>query len=121
MMSEMSELLLQQFVNAEVICHPVGHFVPTSGPQRQGYTSFLEERIHDTENENRRNQRQFQVGSYNLERMEDSGSDHSEDGPNECFQLEDQSDIVSEGGVRTKANKRGISKQTRRKMMQSKT
>jgi hypothetical protein len=53
--------------------------------------------------------------------MEDTGSDHSEDDPNECFQLEDQSDIVCEGGVRTKANKGGISKQTRRKMTQSKT
>ena len=121
MISEMSELLLQQFVHAEVICHPGGHFVPTSGPQRQGYTSFLEERIRDIENENRRKQRQFQVGSYTLERMENSGSDHSEDDPNECFQLEDQSDIVCERGVRTKANKGGISKQTRRKMMQSKT
>jgi len=71
--------------------------------------------------ENRRKERQFQVGSYTLERMENSGSDHSEDDPNECFQLEDKSDIMCEGGVRTKANKGGISKQTRRKMMQSKT
>ena len=118
--SEMSELLLQQFVHAEVICHPGGHFVPTSGPQRQGYTSFLEERIRDIENENRRKQKQFQVGSYTLERIEDSGSDHSEDNQHKCFQLEDQSDSVCEGGVRTKANKGGISKQTRRKMMQSK-
>lgn len=117
----MSELLLQQFLHAEVICHPSGHFVPTSGPQRQGYTSFLEERIHDIENESRRKQKQFQVGSYTVERMEDSSSDHSEDDGHKCFQLEDHSDIVYEEGVRKKGNKGGISKQTRRKMMQNKT
>ena len=61
------------------------------------------------------------MGNYTLERMEDSGSDHSEDDANESFQLEDQSDIVHEGGVRTKANKGGISKQTRINMMKSKT
>jgi hypothetical protein len=119
--SETSELLLQQFVRAEVICHPGGHFVPTSRPQRQGYTSFLEERIHDIESENRRKQKQFQVGSYTLERMEDSSSDHAEDDQDKCFRLEDHSDIASEEGVGKKPNKGGISKQTRRKMVQNKT
>jgi hypothetical protein len=110
MISEMSELLLQQFVHAKVICHPGGHFVPTSDPHRQGYTSFLDDRKDDIENENRRKQKQIQVGSYTLERMEDCGSDHSEDDKNKCLHLEDCSDKVCEERVRTKSNKGRISK-----------
>lgn len=118
LVSEMSELLLEQFGRAEIIVHPGGHFVPASGPQRQGYIRFLEEQKCEMENEERRKQRQIQVGSYTLERMEDSSSEHSEDDRHGCLQLEDSGDNAREEGSRTKANKGGISKQTRRKMMQ---
>jgi hypothetical protein len=109
----MSESLLEQFSHAEIAVHPGGHFVPSAGPQRQSYTSFLEDRKHEIEIENRRKAKQIQMGSYTLERVEDSSSERSED--------EDRGDSTCEEKGRTKANKGGISKQTRRKMMQSKT
>ncbi|XP_021928353.1 esterase OVCA2 [Zootermopsis nevadensis] len=51
---EMSELLMEHFVHTEIIEHPGGHFVPASGPQRQGYISFLEERKCEVESEEKR-------------------------------------------------------------------
>jgi hypothetical protein len=114
----MSELLLEQFVDTEIIEHPGGHFVPASGPQRQGFISFLEERKSELENEKKMKQRQIQVGSYTLEKVEDSSLEHSEDSRHRSLQLEVCSESVWEERERTNANKGGISKQTRRKMMQ---
>jgi hypothetical protein len=116
----MSELLMEQFVHTEIIEHPGGHFVPASGPQRQGYINFLEEQKCEMESEKKRKQRQIQVGSYTLERVEDSSLKHSDD-RHRFLQLEVCSDSVGEEKGRTNANKGGISKQTRRKMMQSGT
>jgi hypothetical protein len=105
----------------EITVHPGGHFVPAAGPQRQSYVSFLEARKHEIETENRRKAKQIQVGSYTLERVEDSSSEPSEDGRHENSQGEDHSDSMCEEKGRMKANKGGISKQTRRKLMQSNT
>jgi hypothetical protein len=119
--SERSELLLEQFSHVEIAVHPGGHFVPAAGPQRQSYISFLEARKREVETESRRKAKQIQVGSYTLERVEDSSSEPSEYDRHENSQGEDHSDSVCEEKGRMKANKGGISKQTRRKMMQSNT
>jgi hypothetical protein len=75
----MSKLLTEQFIDKEIIEHPGGHFVPASGSQRQGYIDFLEEQKLEMEDEQRRKQMQIQVGSYTLERVEESSLKHSED------------------------------------------
>ncbi|KAK3580578.1 hypothetical protein CHS0354_002672 [Potamilus streckersoni] len=40
---EMSEDLLQYFVNPKIIQHPGGHFIPASSPQKKIYLEFLNE------------------------------------------------------------------------------
>jgi hypothetical protein len=117
--SEMSELLLEQFTHMEISVHPGGHFVPAAGPQKQSYIRFLEDRKHEVDTENRRREKQIQVGSYTLERVEDSSSEASEDGRHENSLGEDYGDSVCEKKSTMKADKGGISKQTRRKMTQS--
>ncbi|XP_023713089.1 esterase OVCA2 isoform X2 [Cryptotermes secundus] len=118
---EMSELLLEQFSHVEISVHPGGHYVPATGPQKQSYISFLEDRKREIEIENRKKAKQIQVGSYTLERVEDSGSEPSEDDRHANSQGGDHSDSVcKEKGV-MKADKEGISKQTSRKMMDSNT
>jgi hypothetical protein len=77
--SEMSESLLEQFSHVEISVHPGGHFVPAAGPQKQSYIHFLEDRKHEMDTENRRRTKQIQVGSYTLERVDDSSSEPSED------------------------------------------
>jgi hypothetical protein len=119
--SEMSELLLEQFSHVEISVHPGGHFVPAAGPQRESYVSFLEDRKREIEIENREKAKQIQVGSYTLERMEDSSSQLSEDDRHENSQGEDHSDSMCKQKGRMKADKGGISKQARRKMMERNT
>lgn len=109
---------MEHFVHTEIIEHPGGHFVPASGPQRQGYISFLEERKCEVESEEKRKQRQIQVGSYTLERVEDSSLKNSEDDRHRFLQLDVCCDSLWEEKGKTNANKGGISKQTRKKMMQ---
>jgi hypothetical protein len=41
-LTEMSEDLLQYFVNPKTLEHPGGHFIPVSGPQKKVYLEFLQ-------------------------------------------------------------------------------
>jgi hypothetical protein len=117
--SEMSELLLEQFSHVEISVHPGGHFVPAAGPEKQNYIRFLEDRKHEMDTEDRRRAKQIQVGSYTLERVDDCSSEPSEDDGIVSPQGEDCVDSTCGEKCRMKANKGGISKQTRKKMMQS--
>ncbi len=44
-LSEMSEELLQHFVDPVTLQHPGGHFIPASGPQKKVYQAFLQKMI----------------------------------------------------------------------------
>lgn len=43
--SEMSEDLLQYFVEPKVLQHEGGHFIPASAPQKKVYTEFLQDML----------------------------------------------------------------------------
>ena len=113
----MSEELLQQFEDSEIIVHSGGHHVPASAAERKGYVAFLEERRKELKLLEERKKKQIQVGSYILERI-DSDSEEANEGEEKIIHISDSNSDSSEvPKTKSKANKGGITKQTRRKIL----
>ncbi|PSN30241.1 hypothetical protein C0J52_23749 [Blattella germanica] len=76
---ERSELLQEQFEDPDVIIHPGRHFVPASNTEKQGYILFLEQIMKEIQDEEEIKKKQIQIGSFVLERVDDSESDEGND------------------------------------------